>query len=100
MKKTLVCGNCGELIAPHLSRCPRCGASIEFAGEAEPQSNGEAEPQSNEQPSFHSIIEEPFERMEYIVKRRHGERLDKIEEKLIRLEEELDSFLSEKQVEK
>lgn len=110
MKRTLLCGNCGKLVPPDLLTCPRCGAPVEGfpigeapvegeSGKSEPYkggSPGRGEAVGESDPTFENFISEPFDRMESMVKKRYGQKLEELYRKLLQLEEELNAFLGEK----
>ncbi len=83
MKKTLLCMQCGKLLEAGAQVCPRCGAEIR------PQQSVER----REFPPFERLLEDPFEKIESIMERSYGERLEELYRRLCRLERELDDFL-------
>ncbi len=83
MKKTLLCAQCGKMVAPGASKCPRCGAPIGGVRQREPE----------QIPTFSHFIEDPFEKIEFMMEERDGERIDAILKRLDELEAELSRFI-------
>jgi predicted amidophosphoribosyltransferase len=83
MKKTLLCAQCGKMVAPGASKCPRCGAPVGTVQRREP----------DDIPPFSHFIEEPFARIETIMEKRDEERIDAILDRLEELETDLNRFI-------
>lgn len=78
MEKIEFCASCGRVISQEFLFCPFCGAK------------------RAEEITFSELLEEPFGKMEKLVKTNHLKRLEVLEKRLSEIEEELNGFLYKK----
>ncbi|MFP4266401.1 MAG: hypothetical protein ACLFQW_00210 [Spirochaetaceae bacterium] len=83
MRDLVLCSRCGKIVPKERDVCPRCGGAL-----------GDKQHCSCENlPPFKNFIQEPFEEIETLMYTRCGARLDALNIRLSRLEEELTVFL-------